>query len=148
MQKLTEEKNILKDLLSSGYSSEELLNLVISITYASESANNDLYILSKYLKEEDVKNLIFNLSGKKLQLPTIEDYYKSTVISLCFYLLEVKSMTWEEVKEIVRKNNEILYDKYFNTIDIGKKISKIKKYINNKLFEILTKNKKEENNNV
>lgn len=139
MQDLEDEKNILKNLLSSGYSSEELLNLIISVTYASESANNDLYILSKYLKDEDIRHLIFNLSGKKIQLPTIEDYYKSTILSLCFYLLEIKNMSWEEVNEIVKNNNPVLYDKYFNSIDIGKKISKIKKYINSKMFEILVK---------
>lgn len=139
MQNLEDEKNILKNLLSSGYSSEELLNLIISVTYASESANNDLYILSKYLKDEDIRHLIFNLSGKKIQLPTIEDYYKSTILSLCFYLLEIKNMSWEEVNEIVKNNNPVLYDKYFNSIDIGKKISKIKKYINSKMFEILVK---------
>jgi len=143
MQDLENEKNILKNLLSSGYSSEELLNLIISVTYASESANNDLYILSKYLKDDDIKNLIFNLSGKKLQLPTIEDYYKSTVLSLCFYLLEVKKMSWEEINEVVKKNNPILHEKYFNTHDIGRRISKIKKYINSELFEILSKKIKE-----
>jgi hypothetical protein len=141
MQKLDNEKELIKNLLNSGYSSEELLNLIISITYASESANNDLYILSKYLKDEDIKNLIFNLSGKKIQLPTIEDYYKSTMVSLCFYLLEIKNMSWDEIKEVLKSNNSVLYEKYFSTIDIGKKVSKIKKFVNNKLFELLTNNK-------
>lgn len=141
MQNLDNEKNLLKNLLNSGYTSEEILNLVIGITYASESANNDLYILSKYLKDDDIKNLIFNLSGKKIQLPTIDDYYKSTMISLCFYLLEIKNMSWEEIKEVLKNNNSVLYEKYFNTIDIGKKVSKIKKYINTKLFDILTNTK-------
>lgn len=141
MQNLDNEKDILKNLLNSGYTSEEILNLVIGITYASESANNDLYVLSKYLKDEDIKNLIFNLSGRKIQLPTIDDYYKSTMISLCFYLLEIKNMSWEEIKEVLKNNNSVLYEKYFNTIDIGKKVSKIKKYINSKLFDILANNK-------
>lgn len=141
MQNLDNEKDILKNLLNSGYTSEEILNLVIGITYASESANNDLYVLSKYLKDEDIKNLIFNLSGRKIQLPTIDDYYKSTMISLCFYLLEIKNMSWEEIKEVLKNNNSVLYEKYFNTIDIGKKVSKIKKYINSKLFDMLANNK-------
>jgi hypothetical protein len=145
MQDLKKEKDILKSLLSSGYTDEELLNLIISVTYASESANNDLYVISKYLKDDDIKNLVFNLSGKKLQLPTIDDYYKSTIISLCFYLLEIKNMTWDEIKEIIRNNNPILYDNYFNTIDIGKRISKIKKFINKELFELIAQNKKEGN---
>ena len=143
MPDLGKEKSLLKDLLSSGYSTEDILNLVTSVTYASESANNDLYVLSKYLKDEDIKSLILNMSGKKIQLPTIDDYYRSTLIAICFYLLEIRGMKWEEVKEKMKKENSFIFDKYISTIDIGRKISKIKKYVNEKMFEILNKKNKE-----
>ena len=143
MPDLGKEKSLLKDLLSSGYNTEDILNLVTSVTYASESANNDLYVLSKYLKDEDIKNLILNMSGKKIQLPTLDDYYRSTLIAICFYLLEIKGMKWEEVKEKMKKENSFIFDKYISTIDVGRKISKIKKYVNEKMFEILNKKNKE-----
>jgi hypothetical protein len=143
MPDLNKEKSLLKDLLSSGYSSEDILNLVTSVTYASESANNDLYVLSKYLKDEDIKNLIFNMSGRKIQLPTIDDYYRATLISICFYLLEIMGMKWDEVKERMKQENSFIFDKYISSIDVGRKISKIKKYVNEKMFEILNKDNKE-----
>lgn len=139
---LSEEKIRLKEFLSSykDVSSDQILDYVTSISYASESANNDLYILSKYLKTDDIRNLVFNLSGKKIQLPTIEEYYKSYIVSICFYLIEIKGMKWDEVKERLQSENSFIFDKYVTVMDVGRRISKIKKYIKSQLNEIL-KNK-------
>ena len=144
---LSEEKRLLKELLNSNsdVSSDQILEYITSVTYASESANNDLYIISKYLKNEDIKNLIFNLSGKKLQLPTIEEYYKSYIVAVCFYLIEIKGMEWKEVKERLESQNKLIFEKYMTVNDIGRKIGKIKKYINSKLSEIITKKGTNEN---
>lgn len=133
------ERTILKDLLNSikDTSTDQVLEYITSITYASESANNDLYIISKYLKSEDIRNLVFNLSGKKIQLPTIEEYYKSYIVAICFYLIEMKGMKWDEVKERLQAENNLIFDKYVTVMDVGRRIGKIRKYVNSQLSEIL-----------
>jgi hypothetical protein len=90
----------------------------------ARTSSEDLYILAKLLKANDIKKIIDFYDGDTLKIPRKEDYRISMLVALCFFLKEIKGYSWSDIKDFIDlsdNNTDIL-----STISIGRKINNIK----------------------
>lgn len=116
-------------------STEQTFNQLAMYVYSLDSDNNDLAILAKILDEENLKKLIEYYDGKHIKPPTKKKFQECLLVSLCFYLKEIKGWNWSEIKNFMD-----LPDKYkdeISTISLGGKINKIKSRLQNDLKNLV-----------
>lgn len=132
----------IKELLDSYFKTQEkadkeILNQIILYIYYldSNSLDSDLFILARLLPSDLLYKLISYYDGDVLKMPSKEDFKKSFITSVCFYLKEIKNWEWKEIKEFFPSNEE--YIELISSISIGKKINKIKETLGNDLMKLL-----------
>lgn len=116
---------------------KEVLNQIILYIYylESKSANSDLFILARLLPSEMLYKLISYYDGDVLKMPTKDEFKKAYVVSICFYLKEIKGWTWEQIKQFFPANVD--YDDIISSISLGKRINKIKEVLGNDIVKLL-----------
>lgn len=116
---------------------KDVLNQIILYIYYlnSKSSNSDLFILAKLLPQEHLYKIISYYDGDILKMPSKEEFKISYIISVCFYLKEIKNWSWTQIKGFFPSNDE--YDELLSTISLGKKINKIKENLSQDLFNLL-----------
>ena len=121
-------KNYLKNNV--GFSLDTISLLVYSIECDQK---NDLYLLTKALKEENsLSNIVKYFSGTTLKIPTLEQFKLYEQIAIYFYFTEVERKRFSFVTDLLKQNgNEV------NHILIGKKLSEFKDKLTVKLNEVI-----------
>ena len=115
--------------------SEKVFNQLAFYIYSLDSNQHDLYILAKILSSEDLQKLISYYDGKHIKIPTNEKYEECLLVSLCFYLKEIKGWDWVEIKKFMDLPEK--HKKHISTISLGGKINKIKKRLNSDLKTLI-----------
>lgn len=121
-------KNYLKNNV--GFSLDTISLLVYSIECDQK---NDLYLLTKALKEENsLLSIVKYFSGTTLKIPTLEQFKLYEQIAIYFYFTEVERKKFSFVTDLLKQNgNEV------NHILIGKKLSEFKDKLTVKLNEVI-----------
>jgi len=116
---------------------KEVLNQIILYIYylESKSTNSDLFVLARLLPSEILYKLISYYDGDIIKMPSKEEFKRAYIVSICFYLKEIKGWSWEEIKNFFPNNVD--YEDLISSISIGKKINKIKETLSNDLLELL-----------
>lgn len=120
----------------SEYTAEQALNALSLLIFSFDSDKNDLFILAKLLKPEDVAKLVYYYNGASLKIPTIEDFKRAKILASCYYLREIKGWSWPDIKEYLGlTEEEELEDS--STKSIGKQLAKVKKDLRPDFLDVL-----------
>jgi hypothetical protein len=114
-------------------STKDLLNQVTLFVYSIEKSSSDLYHLAKLLPDKYLTKVINYFDGGVIRVPSKEEYKKNLLLTIMFFLSEIKGYDWAKIKEILDLDD----DPSISTISIGKKLQKIKSQIRGRLQEIL-----------
>jgi hypothetical protein len=96
---------------------------------------DDLYILGKLLKAEDVKKVIDYYDGDYLRVPRKEEYRISMLVALCFFLKVIKGYDWSDIKDFIQlpeNGSDVL-----SPISLGRKINNIQKQLGKDIVKAL-----------
>lgn len=115
---------------------KEAFNQLSLFIFSLEDKNSDLYMLAKLLPEDLLYKLINYFDGSVLKIPTKSKYQEALLLALVFYFYEIKKLSWDEIKEIMKLDK--IFPEY-STISLGKRIVKIKKVINKQLSEEISR---------
>lgn len=127
-----ESQNLWEDKMSSIFRdkpSEEVemfLNLISVTLYGRE--NDDLSKLYHYLGLDSFSKVISLFSGRTITFPSRQEFRDNILIALTFYLKEFKGQDWNQIKE------ELPFEEV-NSIKYGKGINKLKKSIQEVLYD-------------
>jgi len=100
----------------------------------SKEQKHDLYLLAKKLPMEQLIDIISYFDGDTLKLPTKEQFFKSYIISIAFYMKTVLELDWTQIKEILNlPSNE---SDRLSSISIGRKINDIKEKFSKDIYKI------------
>lgn len=128
---------ILKDIQdffkADAQSTKDLLNQVTLFVYSIEKSPSDLYHLAKLLPDKYLAKVIDYFDGGVIKVPSKEEYKKNLLLTIMFFLSEVKGYDWIKIKEMLNLDE----DPTISTISIGKKLQKIKSQLKGRLQEIL-----------
>lgn len=102
----------------------------------SKKTESDLYILAKLLPEEYLERVISFYDGASLKLPKNEDYKKTYLLAICYYLKEIKHWGWDQIKAFVPIPKE--YQDILSSISIGKRINLISENMSAEFISLLT----------
>ena len=118
-------------------SDKETLNQIILYIYylESKSSKSDLFILARLLPSSQLYDLISYYDGDVIKMPSKEDYKKAYIVSICYYLKEIKKWNWEQIKAFFPSNSN--YEDLLSPISIGKKINKIKEELGYDIIKLL-----------
>lgn len=120
----------------SEYTAEQALNALSLLIFSFDSDKNDLFILAKLLKPEDIAKLVYYYNGASLKIPTIEDFKRAKILASCYYLREIKGWSWPDIKEYLGlTEEEELEDS--STKSIGKQLAKVKKDLRPDFLDVL-----------
>lgn len=98
---------------------------------------SDLYVLAKIIPEEYVDKIISYFDGTNLKLPKNDDYKKSYLLAICYYLKEIKHWNWEQIKAFIPIPKQ--YQNLLSPISIGKRINQISEMMSAEFISILNK---------
>jgi len=113
----------------------QMLNSITFLVYELESGNkNDLFMLSKLLDEESLNNLINYYNGANIRIPTVEDFKRSTILGLFYYLMDVKNLSFSESKTIIESYGYKIED---DSISLGKRVSSLRKQLANRILNVI-----------
>lgn len=126
--------NVLKKKIDEYFEEEEkntkkIFEKLSLYIYQIEIPDSDLHILANIVSPKDLSKIISYFDGDSLKLPSKEEHQTCLFLAVCFYLKEVKGLSWEEIKKFIdlpKQNEDLL-----NTIMLGRKINKIKSQMNN-----------------
>lgn len=113
-------------------SAKEILNRLSLFIYQRESSQTDLFHLAHLLSDESLWKLIDYYDGATIRIPTKENFGECLELAIVFFLREVKGLSWEEIKPMLKKD-----DKNFSSTGYGKKIESLKKDISSTLLSLL-----------
>lgn len=116
-------------------SSEHIFNQLAMYIYSLDSDNSDLAVLAKLLDEDNLKKLIEYYDGKHIRTPTKKKFQECLLVSLCFYLKEVKGWNWAEIKSFMDLPEK--FSDEISMISLGGKINKIKSRLQNDLKNLV-----------
>ena len=90
----------------------------------SSKSQSDLYVLAKLLNNHELlRKLARYYAGSKIQMPTGEELFEADILTICFYLKEIRGWNWEQIKTFFPME----YQNFdFSSISFGKKINTIK----------------------
>lgn len=104
------------------------------IIYQMESEKTDLHILADLLDADTLQKVVSYFNGAKLSIPTREEYQQNLLLAVCFFLKEIKGMSWPAIKKFIDLPEE--YQEFLSSISLGKKIIDIKGGMNKKLTSL------------
>ena len=111
-----EEKTLHKEIF-------DQISLYIYYLFSSKS-QSDLYVLAKLLNNHELlRKLARYYAGSKIQMPTGEELLEADILTICFYLKEIRGWNWEQIKSFFPLEYQ---DFDFSSISFGKKINTIK----------------------
>lgn len=145
--------NFLDETIDKFFKNKESLDnqifaqLALYIYYLEDQrADTDLYIIAKLLKESDLKRVISYFSSFKkggvLRLPSNEQYQRSYLLAICYYLKEILKWDWNKIKKFLPLPDQ--YQDLLSSISLGKRINNISENLNRQLLDILSKTKIED----
>jgi hypothetical protein len=116
---------------------EKLFNQISLYIYylSSIKSKSDLYILGKQLSSEQLKNLIMYYNGDFIKVPTIDEFSEAQLLSICYFLKEIKGWNWEQIKKFLPSKEYSEFD--FSSISFGKKINMIRESLKKDLMNSL-----------
>lgn len=115
-------------------STEKIFHQLALIIYQQQTSENDLYVLAKILKEEDLISLISYYDGDTLKIPTKKEYRESLFLVIVFFLKEIQGKSWNEIRDILDLSEK---SGNLSTISLGKKLSLIKDEMRGQLEKFL-----------
>jgi hypothetical protein len=124
--------NLRKYLQEEKEYSKETLNQVSLFVYDLESRNSDLYELAQILPEEHLAKVIDYYDGAELKIPTKEEFKDCLLITIIFYLSEVKDFHWNDIKKFIN-----LPEEEGSYVRLKKRMEVIKSKINRRLIDLL-----------
>ena len=113
---------------------KQILNQVTFFIYENESPTSDMYMLARLLDDDSLKKIIDYFEDSHLKIPSIEEFNYCLLLSITFFLKEIKGMSWKEIKKILDINDNI---EEFSSISLGKKLSKLKNDLTKQLFNAI-----------
>ena len=125
---------------------ENLFHQLALYIFQMESKDSDLYLLAKLLKQDDLIKVLNYFGGDCLTLPTNEEYRKCVLLAFVFYTKEILGKNWSDIKKQFDLPDK--YQKYLNSISIGKKLASIKENLNKDIFNILKNTRKRKMDNI
>ncbi len=133
-------ENIVKEKLKKYLKVEEetassLFEQLALFIYSLESGKHDLYILAKLLPEQEISKLVAYFDGDTIKLPTKKEHRSLLLLGVCYYLKEIKRLSWDEIKTFLDlpENNQDL----ISSISLGGKINKLNEKISKEWVELL-----------
>ena len=132
-------QSMIQDTLAKYFKEEEkdvakIFDQLSFYIYSLKSPKSDLYMLAKILDEETLSKVIDYFGGDILKIPSKEDYQESLLISICFYLKEIKGWNWIEIKKFMDIPEK--YKDKISMISVGGKINKVKRQLNRDLLRL------------
>jgi len=123
---------------------KDVLNQIILYIYYLESNNtqSDLFILARLLPSELLYKIVSYYDGDILKMPSKDEFKRAYILSICFYLKEIKGWDWPKIKKFFPSNTD--YDELISSISIGKRINKIKEDLGADFLKLLKSLKIEE----
>lgn len=112
--------------------SKEAINQITLFVYDIESPNSDLYHLARLLPDKELSSLINYFDGDSVKFPSKEEYKTCLLITIVFYLHEIKDMHWNDIKKLVNlPDDEMSY--HF----LKRRLNAIKQKINKRVIDDL-----------
>lgn len=112
------------------------LNVLSFFIYSIESPDSDLYRLAQIVDDENtLANIIDYFGGRTISIPDNENFRNCLLLIISFYLIEFENYSWADVKNLI-KFPETDSD-MFNSVSLGKKMSKIKKKSTKELKQMI-----------
>lgn len=113
-----------------------LINSISFVIYEIENNDkNDLFILSKLLDEQSLINIINYYNGATIKLPTKLEYKRNLILSLYFYLVEIKGYSFKEAAQIIK--DKAGYEIEEHDVAFGKKLKSIRNKLKDRVLQIL-----------
>ena len=116
---------------------KELLSELSLFIYSQQAKENDLYLLARMLSTEDLIKIISYFDGDKIQLPTKEQFFRTYITSIAFYMKEILELDWKAIKEVL--NLPVNEADQLSSISIGRNINNIKEKFSKGIYKILNK---------
>ena len=115
--------------------SQKIFDQLSLLIFSSEAKGTDLNILAQILPTEYLMKMINYYNGDLLRLPTKEQFQDCLLLSICFYLKQIKGMSWPEIKEFMDlPDNE---KDMISSISLGCQINKIQENLNKEMLNLL-----------
>ncbi len=137
MKKVWEKQ--IADIFSTRSKKEEEQFFKIISLFLYNRENDQLTTLYRELGQDMFSRVIDVLGGENIILPNREEYRDMNLVALCYYLKEMKGMSWTEIHEALPFDN-------LNSIKYGKWIGKLSKDIRKEINVIFNTFKEKELN--
>jgi hypothetical protein len=112
---------------------EKIFFKLALLIFEYESNNTDVAVLVDLLKNfDEVLKLIEYFNGKEIKTITLKQFQENLLLTLSFYLKEIKGYDWNYIKQVLELNKRTEFEN-FNPIVLSKKIQKIKIKMRNEL---------------
>jgi hypothetical protein len=115
---------------------EELLtSKVFQIVNAINTGTNDLYLLSKIVDAQTIDQILDTFAGRSLYIPKVSEYNDNLIISICYVLVKINKYSWDDAIDYLESKG--VERNTLDRISLGKKISKVEKFLQAKSSEII-----------
>lgn len=140
-------KEFTRDIIRQHYSKEQdhgidLLKQFQYLIYGLDSEENDMYMIAKIIKEEEVRERLFQyFANATLVFPDFERKEYLDIMAIVYYLRSQKKMGWADIRKALNIDKE---DERFSTTNMSKEYTRIDEGINEyirKGLELLNKEK-------
>jgi len=113
-----------------------IINSISFLIYEIENNDkNDLFILSKLLDEQSLINIINYYNGATIKLPTKLEYKRNLILSLYFYLIEIKGYSFQDAAKIIKDKAGYEIEEHDHLF--GKKLKAIKDKLKQRVIQML-----------
>jgi hypothetical protein len=113
----------------------ESLNSITFLVYEIENdSKNDLFILSKLIDEKSLNRLINHYDGTAIRIPSIDDYKRSSVLALYFYLMDIKNKSFKDATNIIESSGYKIEE---SISSIGKQVSALRQKLAIRIKEVI-----------
>lgn len=113
----------------------ESLNSITFLVYEIENdSRNDLFILSKLIDEKSLNRLINHYDGTAIRIPSIDDYKRSSVLALYFYLMDIKNKSFKDATNIIESSGYKIEE---SVSTIGKQVSALRQKLAIRIKEVI-----------
>jgi len=113
-----------------------IINSISFLIYEIENNDkNDLFILSKLLDEQSLINIINYYNGTTIRLPSKLEYKRNLILSLYFYLVEIKGYDFKQASQIIKDKAGYEIEEHDHLF--GKKLKAIKDKLKERVLQML-----------
>lgn len=114
----------------------EILSSISFIIFELENnTKNDLFMLAKLLDEQSLIKLIDYYDGSEIKIPTKREYKQNMVLSIYFFLTEIKGFSFKKATDMIKDMSGLEIDESEQVI--GRRLSKLKDKLKIKLTQLL-----------